>query len=105
MRRPGFAIRSALLAAGAISLSLLGTTTSAFAAGSGTTQPVGTHVAELTGSDTVAGDSFGNSVAISGTTAIVGAYLHAKSAGQANVFTNAGDGWKETAELSVPGSQ
>jgi hypothetical protein len=38
------------------------------------------------GSDTAAGDDFGGSVAISGRTAIVGAYSHAKSAGRAYVF-------------------
>ena len=34
-------------------------------------------MAELTGSDTVAGDNFGASVAISGTTVLVGAPGHA----------------------------
>jgi len=42
--------------------------------------------AELVGSDTVAGDSFGCSVAISGTTVAVGAFRHAKGAGSAYVF-------------------
>ena len=37
-------------------------------------------------------------MAISGTTAVVGAFLHAKSAGRAYVFTKA-SGWKQTAEL------
>ena len=40
----------------------------------------------MKGSDTVAADYFGYSVAISGTTAIVGADGHAKSAGRAYVF-------------------
>ena len=44
------------------------------------------QVAELKGSDTVAGDYFGYSVAVAGTTAIVGADGHAKSAGRAYVF-------------------
>jgi hypothetical protein len=41
---------------------------------------------KMKGSDTVAADYFGYSVAISGTTAIVGADGHAKSAGRAYLF-------------------
>ncbi len=44
-----------------------------------------TQAAELKGSDTVASDNFGESVAISGTTAVVGAWLHAKSADSARM--------------------
>lgn len=44
------------------------------------------QAAELEGSDTVAADYFGYSVAISGTTAVVGADGHDKSAGRAYVF-------------------
>jgi hypothetical protein len=57
------------------------------------------QLAELKGSDTVAGDDFGYSVAISGTTAIVGAPFHAKGAGRAYVFTKTAKGWKQVAEL------
>lgn len=57
------------------------------------------QVAELKGSDTLATDRFGTSVAISGTTIVVGAYDHAKSAGRAYVFTKTGSGWKQVAEL------
>jgi hypothetical protein len=57
------------------------------------------QVAELKGSDTVANDGFGYAVAISGTTAIVGAPDHAKDAGRAYVFTDATAGWKQAAEL------
>ncbi|MGO9582848.1 MAG: hypothetical protein ACLP36_08580 [Acidimicrobiales bacterium] len=57
------------------------------------------QVAELKGSDTVAGDDFGTSVAISGTTAVVGAYGHAGNAGRAYVFTETASGWKQAAEL------
>ena len=53
-----------------------------------------TQVAELKGSDTVAADRFGASVAISGTTVVVGAYDHAKDAGRAYVFTETASGWK-----------
>jgi nucleoside-specific outer membrane channel protein Tsx len=56
------------------------------------------QAAKLQGLDTIAGDHFGWSVGISGTTAVVGAFLHAKSAGRAYVFTKA-SGWKQTAEL------
>ena len=39
--------------------------------------------------------SFGDSVAISGTTVVVGADGHAKSAGRAYVFTKTAGGWKQ----------
>jgi hypothetical protein len=54
---------------------------------------------EFKGSDTVAGDFFGFSVAISGTTAIVGAQSHANGAGRAYVFTKTTTGWKQAKEL------
>ena len=57
------------------------------------------QVAELKGSDTVAHDQFGGSVAISGTTIVVGAANHASFAGRAYVFTKTATGWKQTAEL------
>ena len=57
------------------------------------------QAAELKGSDTVAGDYFGYSVAISGTTAVVGAPDHAEHAGRAYVFTKTATGWKQVAEL------
>ena len=58
-----------------------------------------TQVAELKGSDTVADDYFGWSVAVSGTTAVVGAVGHAKYMGRAYVFTKTPSGWDQTAEL------
>ena len=57
------------------------------------------QTAELNGSDTIAGDYFGISVAISGRSVVVGAYDHDKAAGRTYVFTKAASGWKETAEL------
>ena len=57
------------------------------------------QVAELKGSDTVANDYFGWSVAISGTTAIVGAVGHAKYEGTAYVYNETASGWKQSAEL------
>jgi hypothetical protein len=62
------------------------------------------QAAELKGSDTVAGDYFGYSVAISGTTAIVGAPVLTKEAGQAYVFTNTASRWKQAAELKGSGT-
>jgi hypothetical protein len=57
------------------------------------------QTAELKGTDTVANDGFGYSVAISGTSAIVGEPDHAKDAGRAYVFSNAASGWRQVAEL------
>jgi len=57
------------------------------------------QTAELKGADTVGEDGFGVSVAVSGTTAVVGADGHAKGAGRAYVFTNSVGGWKQSAEL------
>lgn len=57
------------------------------------------QMVEIKGSDTVAGDSFGGSVAISGGTLVVGAASHANGAGRAYVFTRTGTEWKQVAEL------
>jgi nucleoside-specific outer membrane channel protein Tsx len=57
------------------------------------------QVAKLKGSDTMAADSFGRSVAVSGTTVVVGAYGHAQDTGRAYVFTKTAAGWKQAAEL------
>ena len=96
MRR--FCIAS-LIAVGAISLALSGSTATAVAASPRAAPPVGTQLSELKGSDTVAGDYLGYSVAISGTSAVVGAPGYAGHAGRAYVFTKTGAGWKQAAEL------
>ncbi len=57
------------------------------------------EVAELRGADTVAEDYFGYAVAISGSSAIVGAYRHKMGAGRAYVFTTGAHGWRRVAEL------
>jgi hypothetical protein len=57
------------------------------------------QVAELKGSDTIAGDQFGFSVAISGTTVVVGSPIRANNAGSAYVFNKSATGWKQVAEL------
>jgi hypothetical protein len=61
-------------------------------------ETIGTQLAELSGSDTVGNDSFGSSVAISGTTAVVGA-PNAHTAGRAYIFSKTASGWKQVAEL------
>jgi hypothetical protein len=53
----------------------------------------------LKGYDTVAKDDFGDSVAISGSTVVVGAFDHASEAGRAYVFTKGAAGWRQVAEL------
>ena len=60
---------------------------------------VGKQLAALLGSDIVAGDAFGVSVAVSGTTAVVGAPGYAKDVGRAYVFSETAGGWKQVAEL------
>jgi hypothetical protein len=57
------------------------------------------QTAELKGSDTIAGDYFGISVAISGKSIVVGAYGHSNLAGRAYLFEHTGTGWRQTAEL------
>jgi len=63
------------------------------------------QTAILNASDAAASAYFGQSVAISGNTAVIGAYnvsVNAKnSAGQAYVFTNSGGSWTQTAILDA----
>ena len=96
MRRPRIA---SLVAIAAMSLPLLAGTTTPVAASPRTTPRLGTQLAELKGSDTATYNFFGGSVAISGTTAVVGAPGHARGAGRAYVFTRTAGAWKPTAEL------
>jgi hypothetical protein len=51
---------------------------------------------QLEGPDTAVGDWFGDSVAISGGTIVVGAPSHASKAGAAYVFTDSGKSWQAT---------
>jgi hypothetical protein len=62
------------------------------------------QTAELKGTDTVANDSFGSSVAITGTTVVVGAPERADGAGRAYLFTKTASGWHQVAELTGPNS-
>ena len=59
------------------------------------------QTAELTASDGVSNDEFGNSVSISGDTLVVGAPYHDNGTGAAYVFTLTGTTWSQTAELTA----
>ncbi|HEX5313509.1 MAG TPA: FG-GAP repeat protein, partial [Gammaproteobacteria bacterium] len=58
------------------------------------------QAAELAASDGAAGDQFGDSVALDGATALVGAYNHV-SQGAAYVFGESGGSWTQTAEFAA----
>jgi len=64
-----------------------------------------TQQAELTASDGVGGDGFGWSVAVQGTTAVVGAYgkevMGHSAQGAAYVFAESGGTWTQQAELTA----
>jgi microcompartment protein CcmL/EutN len=63
-----------------------------------------TEEAKLTASDAAAGDRFGNSVAVSGDTAVVGAFLDddaGGTSGSAYVFTRSGTTWTEQQKLTA----
>jgi len=55
---------------------------------------------ELVGSGTVAGDGFGDSVAVSGSTVVVGAFAHASGAGRAYLFIKRPNGWRQSTDLA-----
>lgn len=57
------------------------------------------QVAELRARDGAVDDYFGDAVAISGDTVVVGAEDHASGAGRAYVFTASSSGWHQVAEL------
>ena len=96
MRR---SLAGGLLVVAATSLPFLVSPASAVAASSRATPSIGKQLAELKGSDTLTGDAVGVSVAISGTTAIVGAPGSAKDAGRVYVFAETAAHWNEVAEL------
>jgi hypothetical protein len=60
--------------------------------------------AKLTAAGGTAGDSFGDSVAISGSTAVVGAPNNNSHTGTAYVFTRSGSTWSQQAQLTDPGN-
>ncbi|MGO8877692.1 MAG: FG-GAP repeat protein [Acidimicrobiales bacterium] len=98
MRISRLAGACALVAAAAMAVPALTATTSAAAAGPRTT-PIGKQLAELRGKDTVARDDFGFAVALSGSTAVVGAVNHAGGEGGAYVFSETKGKWHQVAEL------
>ena len=60
--------------------------------------------AELTANDAATGDNFGSSVALSGTTALIGALYKKTSTGAAYVFVHTGTSWSQQAELTASDS-
>jgi hypothetical protein len=60
-----------------------------------------TQQARLTASDSAPGDFFGVAIAVSGSTAVVGAPGHNSSRGAAYVFTRSGSTWSQQAELTA----
>ncbi len=69
------------------------------------TGTIGTQLAGLRSPDTAkGGQDFGYSVAISGSTAIVGDNHYGYSSGRAYIFANTSEGWMQTAELKNPTS-
>src|SRR5262249_11922680 len=60
-----------------------------------------TQQAELTASDAASGDVFGHSVALSGSTALVGAIDKTSHTGAAYVFVRSGTSWTQQAELAA----
>ena len=56
---------------------------------------------ELTASNGAAGDSFGNSVALSGDTAVAGAVAKSSGQGAAYVFARSGTNWSQQAALTA----
>jgi hypothetical protein len=63
----------------------------------------GVQKAKLTATDGAANDSFGFSVALSGSTAVVGAYGKTSSTGAAYVFVRSGSTWTQQATLTAAG--
>ena len=61
----------------------------------------GLQKAKLTASDGSTGSDFGNSVAISGSTAVVGAPIENSAAGAAYVFVHSGSTWLQQAKLTA----
>jgi hypothetical protein len=98
MHTPRINRLTAVVALGTVFLPLAASNSAALAASPRQALAIGTQLAELRGSDIVAGDGFGAPVAISGTTAVIGAWRHAKK-GRAYVFTETNGTWKRTAEL------
>ncbi|MGA2528954.1 MAG: hypothetical protein ABSG36_07295 [Acidimicrobiales bacterium] len=104
MRNSWIAGLSGLVSALAVLLLVLAGTSNASTDSPRNTPPVGKQLVELQGTDTGSGDAVGVSVAIAGTTAVVGAPGHAKDVGLVYVFAKTATGWKQTAELKGSGT-
>jgi hypothetical protein len=83
---------------------ILASSSGAMAAASpGRTPPIGTHLATLR-TATNLGNGFGDSVAVSGTVAVVGyTFFEGPADAPAYVFTKTASGWRQTAELKGSG--
>ena len=90
---------SALVAATAMLAPLSAATATAASPSRTAAAPAGKLLAELKGSDALAGDAVGVSVSVSGAIAVVGAPGYGKDAGRVYVFTKTSGGWAQTAEL------
>lgn len=99
MRKSRMTSMSVLLTAGATILPLLASTTRAIGASPWATQKIGTQLTELSGSLPFVGGLFGKSVAVSGTTVVVGSPGKAQSPGAAFVFSKTANGWSEVTGL------
>lgn len=105
MRKSGRAVLAALSVIAATAMLLTETDASAAAVKSQMSPPIGTQLAELSGSHTIAGGKVGNtSVAIWGTTAVMGRTILLgggdwRYGGQAYVFGESRGVWKQVAEL------
>jgi hypothetical protein len=58
------------------------------------------EIAKLQGSDPVAKDDFGDAVAVSGKTVVVGTFAQGSSAGRAYLFAKTAAGWRQSAVLT-----
>jgi hypothetical protein len=67
--------------------------------------PIWSQQQELTASDGLAGDYFGQSVAVSGDTAVIGAYRQNGSQGAAYVFVRSGGAWSLQQKLTASDGQ
>ena len=101
MRGARKAVLSLLIGTGVCCGLVLASTPTVVAASPRSAPPIEKQLAELKGSDTVAGDGFGGSVAISGTTAVVGA-PDSRGYGRVYVFTKASTGWNPPASSRRP---
>ena len=91
------------LVAGAVVVAALSLVSPAVASAQAAMPPTGTQLAELAGPGAIAGDLFGYSAAVSGTTMVVGEPAVSRDGiGGTFVFTKTTRGWQPAAELDPP---